>query len=281
MKAQISHYKSITLSPSELRAIFDGKFVAGEPVYIKIHFGEPGNTTAFTPEIVRPFTDALHELGFATVLWDCPVFYPSPRQTKEGYEQVVRDKGFDKISPCEICDEYDTVQLHDTKTAEIAKLLTNAKNFLVLTHVKGHPSAGFGATIKNIGIGAASPRTKGLIHEVENPGGSFGWDPDRLGEVVAEASKLMPTGHSLFINIIRDVTKYCDCVGHTTPIIAPDLGVLVSDNLVAIDQASLDLIEAATHKDLFLDENEVDPKKGIDATAKYSGLTKDYALEEK
>lgn len=278
MKAKITHYKSIALSKDELKDIFKDKFVNSEPIYIKIHFGEPGNTTAFTPEIVQPFTAALQDLGYKTILWDSPVFYPSPRGTKAGYEKVVKDKGFDAISPCEICDDYEEFELHDGKTAQIAKCLTAAKNVLVLTHVKGHPSAGFGATIKNIGIGAASPKTKGLIHEVKDPGQSFGWDPDRLGEVVSIAWQNMPQQNSLFINIIRDVTKYCDCVDHTTPIIAPDLGIIVGDNLVAIDQASLEMIESATHKDLFLQENQVDPRLGIDATAKYSGLAKDYEI---
>jgi uncharacterized Fe-S center protein len=282
MKSPISYYKTTTLSPTQLRDIFTGKFVQNEPVYIKIHFGEPGNKTAFTPEIVKPFVGALHDLGLETVLWDCPVFYRSPRDSKAGYEEVVQDKGFTTISPCEICDDYDSVELHDGKTAEIANLLTNAKNLLVLSHVKGHPAAGFGATIKNIGIGAVSPKTKGLVHEMTNPRSwRWGWNPDRLGEITSRCWQLMPQANSLFINIIRDVTKHCDCVGHTTRIIAPDLGVLVGNNLVAIDQAALDLIEQATEPGLFLKKNKVDPRFHIDAAAKYSGLTKEYDLQEK
>ena len=276
----VKFYDHINLTDDEIKQIFDGVFLPGEPVNIKIHFGEPGNTTAFTPEIVRPYIDALNEMGFKTVLWDCPVFYPSPRKTKKGYEKVVRKKGFMDLTNCEICNEYDSFELHDGEVAEISKMLTEAKNLLVLTHVKGHPCAGFGATIKNIGIGASSPKTKGLIHQMRNLLQHFGWDPDRLGEVVAKGWKHMPREHFLAINIIRDVTKHCDCVGHTTPIIAPDLGVLVSNNVVAIDQASLDMIENATRKGIFFEKNGIDPQLGIDATAKYSGLTKEYRLKK-
>jgi uncharacterized Fe-S center protein len=210
-------------------------------------------------------------------LRDAPVFYGGPRATKEGYEQVIAEKGFTKLTTCEICDEYDTMPLHDGETAEVATILTNAKNLLVLTHVKGHPAAGFGATIKNIGIGAMSPKTKGLVHEMTSPTDERGFNQDRLGEVVAVAHQKMPA-NQLFVNIIRDVTKFCDCASEPGEIIASDIGTLISENLVAIDQASLDLLNQQAGRNLFAEENGIDPQPSIDACAKYSGLTKEYEL---
>jgi uncharacterized Fe-S center protein len=46
----------------------------------------------------------------------------------------------------------------------------------------------------------------------------------------------------LFINVLLNITIYCDCWGMTTPALVPDIGILASDDLVAIDWASLDLI---------------------------------------
>jgi len=46
-----------------------------------------------------------------------------------------------------------------------------------------------------------------------------------------------------FINVLLNITPLCDCWGWSTPPIVPDIGILSSDNLVALDQASLDLIE--------------------------------------
>lgn len=284
MKSEILHYKNVELTKEQLKEVFAGRFTEGEPVYIKVHFGEPGNSTAFTPEIVKPYTEALHELGLETILWDCPVFYESPRNSKAGYEKVVEEKGYQEISGWMICDDYDTVELHDGKTAEMSKILAGVENILVLTHVKGHGAAGFGATIKNIGIGAMAPKTKGLVHGIEGEvTEDTDWtiNQDRLGEVVGKAYERMVAAKTLFVNIIRDVTQHCDCTAETTPIIAPDLGVLVSDNLVAVDQAALDMVNAATGRNVFLEENEIDPQAAIDATAKYSGLGKGYEVIEK
>ncbi|HMF34845.1 MAG TPA: DUF362 domain-containing protein [Candidatus Lokiarchaeia archaeon] len=47
----------------------------------------------------------------------------------------------------------------------------------------------------------------------------------------------------LFINMLMNITIFCDCWGISTPPIVPDLGILASKDIVAIDQASLDLIK--------------------------------------
>ncbi len=46
----------------------------------------------------------------------------------------------------------------------------------------------------------------------------------------------------LFINILTDITIFCDCWGMTTPALVPDIGILAGRDIVAIEQASLDLI---------------------------------------
>ena len=50
---------------------------------------------------------------------------------------------------------------------------------------------------------------------------------------------------SLHVNFVMDVVPDCDCVGYTDAPICPDIGVLVSFDPVAIDQASMDLVSAA------------------------------------
>ncbi|MHB1295404.1 MAG: DUF362 domain-containing protein [Anaerolineae bacterium] len=47
----------------------------------------------------------------------------------------------------------------------------------------------------------------------------------------------------LFINLLINITYVCDCWGLTTPALVPDIGLLVSRDIVAIEQASLDLIK--------------------------------------
>lgn len=47
----------------------------------------------------------------------------------------------------------------------------------------------------------------------------------------------------LFINMIMNVTIFCDCWGMTTPNLVPDVGILAGRDIVAIEQASLDLVK--------------------------------------
>lgn len=47
----------------------------------------------------------------------------------------------------------------------------------------------------------------------------------------------------LFINMLVNITIFCDCWGFSTPNLVPDIGILGSKDLVAIDRASLDLIK--------------------------------------
>jgi hypothetical protein len=47
----------------------------------------------------------------------------------------------------------------------------------------------------------------------------------------------------LFINFLMDITVYCDCWGMSTASLVPDIGILVSDDIAAIETASLDMIK--------------------------------------
>jgi len=49
----------------------------------------------------------------------------------------------------------------------------------------------------------------------------------------------------LHVNFVMDVVPDCDCVGFTDAPICPDIGVLASLDPVAVDQASMDLVDAA------------------------------------
>lgn len=47
---------------------------------------------------------------------------------------------------------------------------------------------------------------------------------------------------AIFINMIMDTTIFCDCWGMTTPRLIPDVGILAGRDIVAIEQATLDLV---------------------------------------
>lgn len=66
----------------------------------------------------------------------------------------------------------------------------------------------------------------------------------------------------IYLNELRRISKSCDCDPFADPIICPDIGYLVSDDIVAIDKASLDLIHNVK-EDVFEKVNKVNPMKQI------------------
>jgi uncharacterized Fe-S center protein len=52
-------------------------------------------------------------------------------------------------------------------------------------------------------------------------------------------------GRTLFVNFITQVSPSCDCYGHSDAPIVPDIGIVASLDPVAIDQACVDLVNAA------------------------------------
>ena len=273
------------LSVEEIKKLLEGKFALGERIVVKLHFGEPGNKTALHPAEVRPWVEALNELGHQEVLlFDCPVFYPSERDSKEGYEKSIAEQGWNEIgAQTEVGDEYETVMTREGEI-KIAKILTEAKNLLILSHVKGHQLAGFGGAIKNIGIGAVAPETKGFVHgfdpraERTSNAGKFQWLPERIGLVVAETAQKMPAGRTVFVNLMKRMTKRCDCAVDSGKILLEDMGTMIGDNIVAIDQASLDMINEKAGRNIFLEANKMDPESQIEWTARESGLSREYEL---
>jgi uncharacterized Fe-S center protein len=72
-----------------------------------------------------------------------------------------------------------------------------------------------------------------------------------LGTALAELTSLVLKKFGpkevLFVNVLMDIADMCDCDSGDTKIVAPNLGILVSHNIVAIDKASLDLVNKATN----------------------------------
>ncbi len=66
----------------------------------------------------------------------------------------------------------------------------------------------------------------------------------------------------IYLNELKRIAKGCDCDPFAGPIICPDIGYLISDDPVAIDKASLDLVNDIK-PNLFKKENNVDPEKQI------------------
>jgi len=59
-----------------------------------------------------------------------------------------------------------------------------------------------------------------------------------------EVLKTFQAGQVFYINVLLDISPFCDCWGFTTPSIVPDIGIVCSDEIVPVDTAALDLVRA-------------------------------------
>jgi uncharacterized Fe-S center protein len=58
-----------------------------------------------------------------------------------------------------------------------------------------------------------------------------------------EVLKTFQPGHVFYINFLTNITAVCDCWGMSTPSLVPDIGIMASDDIVAIERACLDAIK--------------------------------------
>jgi len=70
-----------------------------------------------------------------------------------------------------------------------------------------------------------------------------GFIPFQRGLALAtrEVLRTFEASRVLHINFLTQITVYCDCWGFSTPALIPDVGIVAGDNIVAVDNASLDL----------------------------------------
>jgi len=189
------------------------------------------------------------------------------------------------------------------KSVKLASLIVKSQSFVCVSHFTGHLAAGFGAAIKNMGMGCASRRGKMVQHSTAKPKISaklctkckqcLVWCPEEaisMGEdsAIIDGDKCIGCGECLavcrfdavnynwgatyeelqkkivehafgvynatknkgiYINILTRISKDCDCMaGYEN--ICKDIGILVSTDPVAVDSASLDLVEETSGKAL-------------------------------
>ncbi|MFX0168448.1 MAG: DUF362 domain-containing protein [Candidatus Hodarchaeota archaeon] len=88
-----------------------------------------------------------------------------------------------------------------------------------------------------------------------------------------------------FINVAIDITPHCDCMGIIQPIVVPHIGVLASRDIVAIDQATLDLIAKVglieSQIPLYFKHANLDPKADLHPFARLWGPMKNPYLVTK
>lgn len=219
----------------------------GGKVAVKLHTGEPGGPNILPREWVRAFWA---QLPNATVV-ECNVLYDSPRRTTEGHRRTLAQNGWTAFTTVDIMDEDGDAMLPVPggkwlKEVAVGKHLLNYDSMVVLTHFKGHTMGGFGGSLKNISIGCASGKVgKRQLHS----DGKQLWAGGPLFmERMVEGGKAV-THHFgkriTYINVLRNMSVSCDCEGVSAePVRVPDLGILASTDILAVDKASVDMVYA-------------------------------------
>lgn len=224
-------------------------------VAVKLHTGEKNGPNIIPRPWVKELIDA--QLPNAAIV-ETNTYYEGDRYTTQQHRQTLEVNGW-TFCPVDILDEDGTVLLpvKDGKWFDEMSMgghIVNYDSMLTLTHFKGHIQGGFGGSDKNLGIGCADGRIgKGMIHTT--PGSEDQWDigKEEFMERMTESTKAVVDyfgKHICFVNVLRNMSVSCDCEGCSAmPVVTPNIGIVASTDILAADQASIDLVYALEEQD--------------------------------
>ena len=221
----------------------------GGRVGIKLHTGEKNGPNIIPRAWVRELVE--QDLPGAHII-ETNTYYEGDRYTTEQHRETLAVNGWD-FCPVDIIDDKGTTDLpveggkwFDHMT--VGEGLLDYDSMVTLTHFKGHMMGGFGGSNKNIGIGCADGRIgKKAIHSYPD-GGQWSIATEELMERISESTKatIDHFGRRVcYVNVMRNMSVSCDCEGTSAaPVVTPNVGILASMDIVAIDQACVDIVYA-------------------------------------
>ncbi len=236
-------------------------------VAIKWHSGEPHG-----PNIIPvPMVKALQEAIPDSLLVETNTLYEGGRDTTEKHRETLQVNGW-TFCPVDIMDEEGTVMLpvkggKHFKEMSMGKNILNYDSMVVLTHFKGHPMGGFGGSIKNIAIGCADGKIgKAMVHG-STPENTWASSQAPFMENMVESAKATVDHfgkHITFINVMRNMSVDCDCMGvDAAPPTASDIGIVASTDILAVDQASIDLLYKLPEAELHDLRERIESRGGL------------------
>lgn len=287
MKAKV--YFSWEITPEKVVELYRavGKELHGK-VAVKLHSGEPGNQNFLTPEFWKPVIDAVD----GTVV-ECNTAYEGERNTTEKHKATMEKHGWNEYFNVEILDaEGPDLELlipngRRIQKDYVGKDMANYDSMLVLSHFKGHPMGGFGGALKQLSIGCASAAGKAYIHGAGKPEEMWSTEQNAFLESMADAASAVAAyfdGNMVFINVMKNMSVDCDCCAVAEDPCMDDIGILVSLDPVAIDQACLDLVYASNDPGRGHFIERVESRNGVrtvEAAADLGFGSREYELIEK
>ena len=286
MKATV--YFSRTITPEMVVALCEKteKKLPGK-VAVKLHTGEVGNQNFIKPVFWKPAVEMVH----GTVV-ECNTVYGGERDTTEQHIRTLEKHGWTKMFTVDLLDaegpdmELSIPNGKRIKKNFVGKDLANYDSMLVLAHFKGHPRGGYGGALKQLSIGIASSAGKAYIHGAGEPEKIWTSEQDAFLESMADAASSIVDyfkGNILYVNVMKNLSVDCDCCAVAEDPCMKDIGILVSEDPVAIDQACMDLIYASEDpgRDHFIER--VETRNGahtIEAAEALGAGTREYELIE-
>lgn len=232
-------------------------------VAVKVHTGEIGGQNFLPREFVKAVQQRIPDSNIV----ETNTLYKRGRHTTELHRKTIAANGWN-FCPVDIMDEHGAVMLpvrggKHFKEMSVGKSLVDYDSMIVLTHFKGHAAGGFGGSLKNIAIGCADAKVgKAMQHNAD-----FSIRGAHFMEHMAEAGKAVTDffGKRIaYINVLNRMSVRCDCAGpEAEPPTIGDIGMLASVDLLAIDQASVDLVydkPGSDNKDLI---ERIESREGL------------------
>ena len=240
-----------TITPEKVRELYKllGKELPGK-VALKVHSGEKGNHNFLGPDFWKPLID---EVGGTIV--ECNTAYAGERDTTEKHLELFKYHGWSEMYDVDLLDAEGpdlVLEIKNHKQIDknyVGKNLANYDSLLVLSHFKGHPMGGYGGALKQLSIGIGSSYGKAYIHGAGEPEKIWTQDRTKFLESMADAAGSVVEyfgENAAYINVMKNMSVDCDCVAHPEDPCMKDIGILVSTDPIAIDQACIDLVYAAT-----------------------------------
>lgn len=239
-----------TISPEMVLTMYEklGKELTGY-IAIKLHSGEEGNQNFLTPDFWAPMIRHLD----GTVV-ECNTAYEGSRNTTEKHLKTIEKHGWSRYFDVDLLDAEGpdlVLSIPGGKVIQknyVGKDIAKYDGMLVLSHFKGHPMGGYGGALKQLSIGCASSYGKAYIHGAGVPEDIWTANHDLFLESMADAASSVHDyfkDNIVYINVMKNMSVDCDCCAVAEDPCMKDIGILISTDPIAIDQACLDLVYAS------------------------------------
>ena len=262
-------YFTRDLSPEGLKKAFEkvNGNMTGK-IAVKLHTGEKNGPNIVPSSWVKKLFKKSDVLKNATII-ETNTLYEGDRDTTKKHLETLKVNGWD-FCKVDIMDDKGVADLPVKGKwfdhMSVGKNLLKYDSLFALTHFKGHIQGGFGGSNKNIGIGCADGKIgKAMIHSRGNDTWAVG--KEELMEKISESTKatIDHFGKNVcYVNVMRNMSVSCDCEGLAAePVVTPNVGILASLDVLAIDTACVDIIYAMKEKENHAMKERIESRHGL------------------